>query len=966
MNRLSYDDLAWTPAWLQPDRYTEENGLQIQLNTHQVPAGAVSVDRGLRRAVVSMPPGQGKVSDAGYDQAACLAAAVPACGHLAFRAAVRILRLPDPEEQNGQEALGLFFRDTLAADPLNGYPYANMAAAGVWQGKPGVFGREGILPGDIEHVRSLAYAEASADAQPLNGKNLTVSLEMNGSFLDFRITAEDGGTLLSRRAEVDADMFSARDKENIYLGFLAARGCALQVDLDTVAVEYDEKPDVKTAILHAAPSGNHSGDGTEAFPLDLQSAVDRCRSGDRIVAHAGRYIMREDLVIPAGSGKTGMYRTLAADGSGPVILDFCGGEHGFIIEGDCWKISGITVTGGRGFMIQGSHNRIRGCQAAANRETGFLIRHPSINSPKELWPSYNELSDCVSCLNEDRSQQHADGFACKIAAGEGNRLIRCTAWMNSDDGFDLFAKNRDIGSVRLEECRSYLNGYVLKEGKPAVSRGNGNGFKLGGSGLAADHEAAACTAAGNRGFGFTSNSDPHMRLTACHAENNSRNYVYYYTGPQAQALRVQENCTERSDPDFDPAAFARDHIVSAEADPFLPVWQEYSSARLEQAVRALRDHGVDSCSEQALRNMAEPVVSLLETLDDDRPRILIMCSSLYGGGAERVACRLACGLSEHYRVIMLYYLDKGQTYPLVPAVNILRLPRFPGSYEEAGRRMTAFTGWLKDILDIRVSISFMFMMNKLNSRSAGKAAAVCSERNNPAKRDPLRLAEIAGFYEAADHVVFQTETVRSLFSEKVREHSSVILNPVSVTCERTGGSRRIVNIGRLIPQKNQALLIRAFALFHADHPEYTLSIYGEGELADELAELAASLGVNDCVHFHGQVQDVHAAAADAEMFVLSSDYEGLSNALLECMMMGFPCISTRCEGSVDIIQTNRNGILVDIGDEEHLREAMVLLADDAGLREEIGRQAKLTSRQFRTENVLRQWEQLIARLAASV
>ena len=219
-------------------------------------------------------------------------------------------------------------------------------------------------------------------------------------------------------------------------------------------------------------------------------------------------------------------------------------------------------------------------------------------------------------------------------------------------------------------------------------------------------------------------------------------------------------------------------------------------------------------------------------------------------------------------------------------------------------------------------------------------------------------------YTAADHVVFQTETVRNMFSRNVQDHSSIILNPVEVSCRRIESRHRIVNMARLVPQKNHAMLIRAFAAFYQKHPEYTLSIYGDGELSEELQLLAESLGLGEAVQFHGQVWNVHEAIADAEMFVLSSDFEGLSNSLLECMTMGFPCISTRCEGSAEVIRSGENGILTDIGSEEQMTEALTLLADNDEMRERLGIRARISSEQFRKEPVLGQWRTLIDELSS--
>ena len=369
-------------------------------------------------------------------------------------------------------------------------------------------------------------------------------------------------------------------------------------------------------------------------------------------------------------------------------------------------------------------------------------------------------------------------------------------------------------------------------------------------------------------------------------------------------------------------------------------------------------------SERLFPQMERPIPAAeAETLPDGRPVLLILCASLYGGGAERVACRLANGLSRRWEVWFLYLRDKGESYPLDPAVHTVATPFFPcENREELAEKRAGFIREVKRTLDPAATISFLFTMNRINVETPGRGLVICSERNSPVKRDPGRLAEIERFYEKADHVVFQSETVRGVFSERVRTHSTVLPNPVGVTCLRRGGSRRIVNVGRLTPQKNQAMLLRAFAAFHRDHGEYTLSLCGEGELEGELRALADALGLGDAVRFHGQVRDVHREISDGEMFVLSSDYEGLSNALLECMMMGFACISTRCEGSVDVIRDGENGLLIDVGDEAQLTAAMTRLAEDAALREALGTGARRTAEAFREERVIARWERLLEEL----
>lgn len=937
MYRLSYRDQQWEPILLRPEFFTAEDGTKKRRGSSAVPSDLIKEYPGQHKAFIGMPPGQGKISDAGYDQMACLVTGIPVCGDVVFRATVRVLRYPSPEERNGQEGLGLFLRDTMASDPLTGYPYSNMAAGGLFRGRPGLAGREGVTWAGAENIRNFNCLDDSAAFLPLTGKSLNIMLSKRGGHITAELTAE--GVTARNEIAVNEDMLASREPETIYLGFFASRGCEMEVDLDSVSIEFsDLASNVPTVpVLIAAPDGTGSGNGTWESPLDLQSAITRCQQGQEICLTPGRYLMTKDLVVSRqNSGVRGCCKRITVGiGTGEqAILDFGGEEHGFRIEGDYWDISCLTVTRGMGFQIRGSHNRLRYCRAVSNRETGFLIKHPSSESPKEQWPAYNEITDCESCLNKDGSEQHADGFACKIAVGPGNVFRRCVAWMNSDDGFDLFCKNRRIGAVRLVECRGLLNGYTLQDGKPVKTRGNGNGFKLGGSGMAVDHAAVCCEAIGNRGLGFTSNSNPHMQLYNCEAGNNRKNYDFYFSGSEARPSCVMEDCAETDEPGFDPAIWAEKQALFASFD-------------LNQANT--------SVSRNALRR----VRSLYKEEPNEKPGVLIMCSSLYGGGAERVACRLAQGLSERYRVIMLYIQDKGQTYTLPPEVSVIAMPPFRGTWETVLENRIEFTRQVKSILKIKTAISFMFTMNKMNVRSGEHTRVICSERNNPAKRDPEHLREIEGIYEAADHVVFQSETVRGLFSRKVREHSSIILNPVEVSCSRSESRHRIVNVARLAPQKNQAMLLRAFAAFYRTHRDYTLSIYGAGELSNELHMLAESLGIDEAVQFHGHVWDVHRAVADAEMFVLSSDYEGLSNSLLECMMMGIPCISTRCEGSSDVIRSGENGILVDIGSEKQMAEAMSLLAEDALLREHIGVRGRRTSERFQPERVIGQWQQLI-------
>ena len=966
MKRLIFEDLEWKPVILDPDRYTLKDGIKVKLEKNNVSGDCVVLDSGSGTVTVGMPEGRGKISDAGYDQMACLVTSVPVCEKAVFHARVRLMTYPQKDHQNGQEGTGLFLRDTMDMDPFTGYPYSNEAIAGFLKDQPGLYLRDGIDVCDAENARnSFECGDRSlADAQ---GIDYEITLEKNGGEITASIS--DGEELLKFEIESCRNIFSVRDQERMYLGFMAARGCSIEAALERIYVDLEEEDCSLDNYLYVSSQGSPSGAGTEKSPLDIQTAIERCRAGQTIRVEPGLYRLRRDLIISAdNSGSSNSRKRITSvcdERNGTVIIDFCGSRYSFRIDGNYWDICGLTVTGGYGFCIQGSYNHLHCCCAVRNLETGFLIRHRAADACKRKWPKFNIISNCISYLNADISQQHADGFACKVASGEGNRFIRCVSLLNSDDGFDLFSKNKTIGAVKLEDCFSWFNGFNVIGEDVAKTRGNGNGFKLGGSGLSIDHELVRCEAIGNRGYGFTSNSNPHMRLDRCRAGNNSRNYMFYFTGEEAQADLHMEQCTDNDETIDRPLSWMEERVAALNDIPKIRLQDERPDLRyssIERVLGFLEENGMESGTGCDIERYIENAFSLAGNISPNRPRVLIMCSSLYGGGAERVACRLACGLNDDYQVIMLYINDKGQTYHLDPGIETMQLPRFTGSFETVMNGRSAFVKWLKSFLNVKVSISFMFTMNKINVCSKGKDAVICSERNNPAKRDPEHMNEIGRIYEAADHVVFQSETVRSLFSDDVHKHSSIILNPVTINYCRTESKHRIVNIGRLVPQKNQQMLIKAFADFYKTHSGYTLSLYGEGELEAELKALVHSYGLDGSIMFCGYVNDVERAVADAEIFVLSSDYEGLSNALLECMMMGLPCISTKCEGSRDLIRSGENGLLVDVGNCGQLSEAMTRLADDEVYREKLASQGKRTSDKFRSDYVIEKWKHLIEQL----
>ncbi len=348
--------------------------------------------------------------------------------------------------------------------------------------------------------------------------------------------------------------------------------------------------------------------------------------------------------------------------------------------------------------------------------------------------------------------------------------------------------------------------------------------------------------------------------------------------------------------------------------------------------------------------------------------IMFIIASLAGGGAERVTANLCNSLCDRYQICVVTLFEHPDAYSLDDRVTRFDFSRDEASLSKIRRKLRRVAGYMPRLMWLSsikkqcrpdVTISMLELSNVLNVM-CGNEYKILSERADPQQigGEYYRAARFS--LKRANHVVFQSRRVQRMFSERVQKKSSIILNPVRVSrqaSERT--TKKIVTAGRLSEQKNHRMMINAFDIFRSTHPDYVLEIYGQGELRDVLEQQIEELGLNSCVVIRDFAQDLHAQIADAEMFVLSSDYEGLSNALLEAMMMGIPCVSTDCAGSDEIIEDGVNGLLAPVGDEEALAEAMNLMADYPELRKNISQAGKVTSKRFDNGVVIRQWIELI-------
>lgn len=367
--------------------------------------------------------------------------------------------------------------------------------------------------------------------------------------------------------------------------------------------------------------------------------------------------------------------------------------------------------------------------------------------------------------------------------------------------------------------------------------------------------------------------------------------------------------------------------------------------------------------------------------------ILFLISSLSNGGAERVTVNLANSLCHRHKVTIAYFNEKQPHYPVnLDMITLIKIPQNDVVSEANGlfkyirelpedlwlrkqlkelyhflfaSKQVKFLRKIKKELKPDVTVSMLEMPNKVNALCPG-GVRIMSERNDPSGKPAGYYKNALKSFRKGDWVIFQTEAVKQMFPRSIRQKGIVIKNPVSVEkIKYQPDSKKIVSIGRLSLQKNYPMLLNAFAVFHREHQDNKLHIYGEGPERDNLMDMIKCLNMENCVILEGFVSDIHRQIEDAVAFVMSSDYEGLPNALMEAMMMGIPVITTRCNGAREIVTDGRNGLSVQIGQSEEMAKAMACMIDDRDLRLRLREQAMADAEEFRTERVVAEWEAVL-------
>ncbi len=498
---------------------------------------------------------------------------------------------------------------STAADGKHSFDLGEWTFSGMAYGSSALkFNKNGayIISPKLDNITKVSFTYRSGGSN----KKMTVAYSTDGATwteIDNFTIASSSSTFATWTKNV-----ALGDVEGVQFRILAASSnCYIKVfkvsdDVVDGGHDYSDDPDYKTdgvwiptkafpeakKIYYISPAGNdETGDGSKEKPwYNIAKAYENAIPGTHIICRGGKYHI--DKYGPDGKLTVRMNKVGTAenpivircyDGELPVF-DFeqqlfdCNrdkskvGDRGIALTGDYHIIYGIHIThaADNGIKLEGNHNRIERCEFSYNLDTGIQLGFGHDFSASGFGSkndgshcAYNDIIDCDSHHNCDFDMNYgsdADGFACKMHNGKGNRFIRCRAWRNSDDAWDLYETDYD---VILAECWAWESGnasdhFWVKDyldGSASFS-GNGNGIKLGGNGSGGSsvgvHYAFNCIAFGCdktgsvKGFDCNSHKGGHV-LVGCLGFDNGYDFMFESGGSATNTFFYNNICLGRQE-----------------------------------------------------------------------------------------------------------------------------------------------------------------------------------------------------------------------------------------------------------------------------------------------------------------------------------------------------------------------------------------------------------------------------------
>lgn len=341
-------------------------------------------------------------------------------------------------------------------------------------------------------------------------------------------------------------------------------------------------------------------------------------------------------------------------------------------------------------------------------------------------------------------------------------------------------------------------------------------------------------------------------------------------------------------------------------------------------------------------------------------KICFVTSTLISGGSERVMSLLANRFAEDGYNVEIININKHVVfYPIDSRINL----RFVE--DEVGTSVYKKLLWLRRYIkqtrpDVVVPFMEAVYCFTLIALIGCKVPVISSERIDPRKSPFLRNILRRIILPLTDWLVVQTQDIKKFYPRFIQKKTSIIYNPVSDQVFHLPEVEKedvVISVGKLDDQKNHALLINAFSKVAQDFPSWKLIIYGEGPRRQSLQMIIDNLQLTDRVLLPGRSNRVIEEMNKSKIFAFSSNYEGMSNAILEAVCVGLPVVTTNVSGAEELVHDG--GYVVPIKSEEHFVQSMRSLMNDSALRKEMGEKNKSRAHLYKIDSIYSEWETLI-------
>lgn len=370
-------------------------------------------------------------------------------------------------------------------------------------------------------------------------------------------------------------------------------------------------------------------------------------------------------------------------------------------------------------------------------------------------------------------------------------------------------------------------------------------------------------------------------------------------------------------------------------------------------------------------------------------KLTFVTATLTSGGSERVMSIVANKMQERgYEVEIVCLNDQIVFYPINEGIKITHVEVEAGT-KSLPKKLWWFRKYIKKTQpDVVIAFMVSVYTVTLLALMGVDIPVISSVRNDPAYSNLRKKITRKILLPRSAHVVVQTQQIKEFFCKNIQKMTTVIYNPVNERVFETSYDddnvddnlklkvkvdrlkvkeerlNRIISVGRLYPQKDQKMMIEAFAKVSERFPDWKLVIFGEGPQRRALETMIQDprFKIQDKVSLPGRSENIIDELKKSKVFCLSSIYEGMSNALVEAICVGLPIVTTKVSGTEELIQDGENGFIVNIGDTDAMAEALTKILEDENLQKQFSENNKAQAIKFETNTIVDQWEQVILKV----